>query len=355
MGKSRHKLSASEIRNLAKESGQKVHWDEQACKDATMDDIDWNFVKDFFVARYESLSAAKVTGNGNDLLRALNCIRDGNPTNAGILLFAKNPQKFFANAYIAMARYKGKHEGIERMDYKEFAGNLFSQIDGCDSYIKEHTAMMSRILPQRVEREDIPEYSWFSVRELVTNAVCHRDYSDQGSKTIVKMFGDRIEFYNPGGLQKGITPNNIAERQYSRNPVITKVLAKVKYIEDLGEGWDKILKEHKAHPLSPKLPLIKADEYSVLVAMYSTRDKFEKGSFGLNDRQKLAIGYARGKGKITNEEYQKAGNTTKKTATRDLQDMVKRSIFIRTGRTGKGVYYTLNPSFKGDIRGQKET
>ncbi len=331
------------------------HWDEQPCEGATLADIDWDFVKSFFVAKYESLSAKKITGNEKDLLHALNCMRDGTPTNAGILLFGKNPQRFFANAYIAVARYKGSHEGIERLDYKEFTGNLFSQIDSCDSYIKEHIAMMSRILPQRVEREDIPEFSWFSIRELITNAVCHRDYSDQGSKTIIKMFADRIEYYNPGGLQKGITPNNIAERQYSRNPAITKALAKVKYIEELGEGWDKILEEHKAHPLRPKLPLIKADEYSVLVTIYSTKEKFEKGIFELNGRQKLALEYVRSKGKITNEEYQKTGNTTKKTATRDLQDLIKRGIFIRTGRTGKGVYYTLNPAFKGDIRGQKET
>ena len=35
---------------------------------------------------------------------------------------------------------------------------------------------MSRLLPHKVERGDIPEYCWFSIRELITNAVCHRDY-----------------------------------------------------------------------------------------------------------------------------------------------------------------------------------
>ena len=54
---------------------------------------------------------------------------------------------------------------------------------------------------------------------------------------------------------------------------------------------------------------------------------------------------------ITNTEYQDINKTTKKSATRDLQNLVKRDIFSRKGITGKGVYYTLNPAYKGDIRG----
>ena len=168
---------------------------------------------------------------------------------------------------------------------------VFYQIDECDKYVKEHIAIMSRLLPHKVEREDIPEYCWFSVRELLTNVVCHRDNKDQGSKVIVKMFFDRIECYNPGGLQKGITPENILIRQYSRNPVIANALAKVKYIEELGEGWNKIINEHKNHPLKPKLPKIISDKYSILVIIYSVGEKFEKAPAELNERQKRAIGY----------------------------------------------------------------
>jgi ATP-dependent DNA helicase RecG len=214
---------------------------------------------------------------------------------------------------------------------------------------------MSRLLPHKVEREDIPEYCWFSIRELITNAVCHRDYEDQGSKVIVKIFSDRIEFYNPGGLPKGITPENILIRQYSRNPIIANALAKLKYIEELGEGWNKIIDEHKNHPLKPKLPKIISDRYSVLVSLHSVEEKFEKTTKELNERQKRAIGYLRRNERITNKEYQEINETTKKTATRDLQEMVGLGILIKSGRTGRGVYYILNPTYKGDIRGHKGT
>jgi ATP-dependent DNA helicase RecG len=281
------------------------------------------------------------------MLESLDCIEKGKPTNAAILLFGKNPQKFFMNAYIALARYRGSAIGGERLDYKEFQGNIIEQIDGCDKYIREHVAVMSRLLPHKVEREDIPEYGLFSIRELITNALCHRDYKNQHTKVIIKLFDNRIEFYSPGGLPDHITPKNIIREQFSRNPIIAKVLAKIRYIEELGEGWDKIMDEHKNHPLKPKKPRIDAQSQSVLVTLFSTKEKFEAGTLELNDRQRNTITYAREKGKITNSQYRLINKTTKKTATRDLLDLVKREILIKKGTTGKGVYYTLNPAYRG--------
>ena len=240
IGKSNHRISSDEIRKMALD-GKKIYWDEQICEDAALEDIDWKYMEDFFIPFYEKVSERKVVGKPKELLESLGCIKNDKPTNAGILLFGKNPQKFFINSYIALARYRGDIEGIERLDYKEFVGNLFQQIDKCDEYIKEHIATMSRLLPYQVQRQDIPEYGLFSVRELVTNAACHRDYFNQHTKVIIKMFSNRIDFYNPGGLPEDITPENITEKQFSRNSIIAKVLAKVKYIEELGEGWNKIL------------------------------------------------------------------------------------------------------------------
>jgi len=218
------------------------------------------------------------------VLGSLGCIKNSKPTNAGILLFGKDPQKFFMNAYIALAKYDSKDVDTRRLDYKEFTGNLFQQIDNCNKYIKDNTAVMSRLERGEVRREDIPEYGLFSLRELITNAVCHRDYSNFGTKVIIKMFTNRIEFYNPGGLSKSVTLKNIANMQYSRNPIIAKILAKVEYIEELGEGWNKIIDEYKKHPLKPKLPSVETGEDMFLVNIYSTKGRFaEKGNKRLGE------------------------------------------------------------------------
>lgn len=338
------RISSSEIRRLAKESGAKTYWDEQICKDAKLKDIDWEFVKEDFIPLYEKISERKTVSTLQSLLESLGCIKGKKPTNAGILLFGKDPQRFFMNVYIALARYKGKEIGIERLDYKEFNGNLFQEIDKCDEYLKEHIAVMSKLLPYQVQRQDIPEYGLFSIRELITNTVCHRDYENQHTKIIIKIFSNKIEFYNPGGLPENITPRNIAEKQYSRNPVIAKVLAKVKYIEELGEGWNKIIKEYKAHPLKPKMPKIKSDRYTSIVTIFSTKDKFveKKEIVELNDRQRKAIEFLKEKQKITNREYVNLlqGAISGDTALNDLRDMIKKGI-ISLKKRGRNSYYVI--------------
>ena len=342
-GRSTVKMSKDEYERLILEKHkEKLQFDKQVCEKTDLDDIDWEFVKKEFIPLYENASGKKIAGTPKSMLESLSCIKDNKPTNAGILLFGEDPQKFFMNAYIALARYGTEEVYVKRLDYKEFTGNLFKQIDNCSKYIKENISVMSRLIKDRIQREDIPEYGWFSIRELVTNAVCHRDYSNIGTKVIVKMFSNRIEFYNPGGLHKGITPKNIAEMQFSRNPVIAKILAKVEYIEEMGEGWNKILKEHKEHPLWPKLPMVKTDDYTFLVDIYSTKDKFvEQGEpIEFSDRQGKIIFYLKTNKKINTASCAKLLNISNDTALRELTSLKVKGLIIKKG-IGRATCYTL--------------
>ena len=340
VGDTTQRIFSSEIRTLAKESGPREHWDDQICTKATLEDIDWTFVKDFFIPKYESLTKRKTSGSDKNLLEALQGIKNNKPTNAGILLFGKNPQNFFMNAYIALARYKGSEVGVERLDYKEFTGNLFNQIDKCNAYILEHTSIMSRLEPGKIRREDISEYGLFSIRELITNAVCHRDYENQHTKIIIKMFSDKIEFYNPGGLPEDITPENITEKQFSRNRLLAKVLTKVEYIEELGEGWDKIIKEHKEHPLRPRVPLIHSSRSSTLITIFSTSRKFEeqKQKIILTKRQEFVLTKIKSDGYIKSIDIQREFGITRDTANRDLNYLIKNKLIKREG-SGKSILY----------------
>ena len=343
VGKSTVKMSKDEYEKLILEKHKKrLQFDKEICKEAKLEDIDWEFVKKEFIPLYEGVSGKKTTGNSKSILSSLGCIKHNRPTNAGILLFGKNPQDFFMNAYIALARYKGEEVDVKRLDYKEFTGNLFQQIGSCDRYIKDHISVMSRLRKEKVQREDIPEYGWFSIRELITNSVCHRDYFNIGTKVIIKMFSNRIEFYNPGGLPKGITPKNITEMQSSRNPIIAKILARVEYIEELGEGWNKIIKEHKGHPLKPRLPTIKSDDYTFLVNVYSAKDKFveEKKTLELSERQEKILGYLKTKKRITTATCAELLNVSNDTALRELIKLKSKDIIIRKG-VGRTIYYAF--------------
>ncbi len=341
VGRSNQRISSHEIRKLAKEEIKKLSWDERICENATLDDIDWDFVENTFVPLYERLSKKKLASSKQDFLKAARTMIFDTPTNAGILLFGRDPLKFFPNSYIALARYMGTAVGGEKLDYKEFRGNLFEQIDNCYVYLLEHTALMSRLTPGEIKRTDIPEYGRFSLRELVTNAVCHRDYEDQGGKIIIKIFDDRIEFSNIGGLPTGVTAKNIASSQYSRNPVITSLLAKVNYIEEMGEGWDKILEEHQIHPLKPDMPEILPASNSMQVTLFSTKTKFVNEDLEvLSDRQRKIIEYLKMNGNITRIVCMDLLGVSKNTATRELTGLVSKEMIERAG-VGRAIYYVL--------------
>ncbi len=341
VGRSNQSVSSHESRKMVKEDKKKLSWDERICENAIQDDIDWEFVENEFIPLYERVSGKKVASSAQDFLRAARTTISGKPTNAGILLFGRNPLKFFPNSYIALARYMGTAVGGEKLDYKEFLGNLFEQIDNCYAYLMEHTALMSRLSPGDVKRTDLPEYGRFSLRELVTNAVCHRDYEDQCGKIIIKMFDDRIEFSNIGGLPEGVTAKNIASSQYSRNPVIASLLARVNYIEEMGEGWDKIIEEHRSHPLKPEMPEILSGGNSTLVTLFSTKKNFENEELEmLGDRQRKIIDYLKNHGNISRIVCMDLLGVSKNTAVRELTELVSKDMIERAG-VGRGIYYVL--------------
>ena len=340
VGSSSFPMGVEEIIELSRRRGD-IKFDEEICEGATIKDIDWDFVRSFYVPLYERISGRNVVGSAKDFIRSLGCLKKGRPTNGAVLLFGKDPQAVFGNAYIALTRYKGKGVSGEHIDYKEFTGNLFRQITNCNDYIVEHIAIMSRLHPGKVQGENIPEYGLFSIRELITNAVCHRDYFDRGSKVIIKMFDDRIEVYNRGGLPEGITPKNITSEQHSRSPVLARALAKVKFIEEIGEGWDKIIEEHRTHPLKPAMPLIKADKESVLVTVFSTREKFEEAKvLELSERQRKIVEYLKEHGRITRSICMKILDVSKDTAVRELSCLKSKGIVEQKG-VGRGIYYVL--------------
>jgi hypothetical protein len=74
---------------------------------------------------------------------------------------------------------------------------------------------------------------------------------------------------------------------------------------------------------------------------------------GLNNRQKKALAYVRSNRRIGNIEYQRLTGTIKKTASRDLDDLVRKGVFQKIGRTGRGTHYAL--ADKGDIKGTMGT
>ena len=205
------------------------------------------------------------------------------------------------------------------------------------------------VMTGKLEREEVWDYPLEAVREAVINAVCHRDYTVM-SHIEIRIYDNELIVWNPGGLPLGLTMEDLFKPHASklRNKGIAEVFFDTKIIEQWGSGIEKMINYCKE--AGAQEPVF--EEYQ------GFRVIFRKGIFneeylrrlGLNERQIKAVLYVKGNGKITNTEYQEISNTIKRTASRDLAELVSLKIFEQIGTTGKGTEYFLSGA-----KGEKET
>ncbi|MBI4219742.1 MAG: hypothetical protein HY682_06320 [Chloroflexi bacterium] len=164
------------------------------------------------------------------------------------------------------------------------------------------------------------------------------------------LFADRLEVGNPGELPPPLTVERLCQPHASipHNPLIAEPLFLARYIEKAGTGTlDLIARLREAGLPEPEF---RQDGGRFVQALW--RDWLTLkvlASLGLSERQKKAIDFVRANARIGNAEYQRLAGVTKKTASRDLDDLVARGVFERSGTTGRGTHYLLGR--KGDIKG----
>lgn len=160
------------------------------------------------------------------------------PTNAGILLFAKNPRFWLSGGYLQFLRLSGT---LLRPDdvllEKEIQGDLLTVLRELDILID--TQLGARPAPQTVLREQmVVDYPRFALRELLMNAVMHRDYEATGPIRFY-WFADRIEVQNPGALYGEASRANFPRQNAYRNPVIAEAMKTLGYVNRYGSGIER--------------------------------------------------------------------------------------------------------------------
>ena len=191
---------------------------------------------------------------------------------------------------------------------------------------------------QRVERD---EYPVAAVREMILNALVHRNY--MGAPTQIRLYGDSFSIWNDGSLPEGITEEDLKKvhRSKPRNPLVADVCFRGGYIDSWGRGTIKIIEACKDAELPE--PILKEEQGGFLSKVLKDRfsvDGLKKLS--LNARQIEAVGYVKRNGKITNKNYQEINSISKKTSSRDLRELVDKKILISSGVSGAGAYYVIS-------------
>jgi ATP-dependent DNA helicase RecG len=346
-------LNPRELRRLIMERGE-ASFETEVARGAGLDDLDWDKAK----AYVTSLSGMGEAGVEQVLIKR-GCLIEQDaglrPTNAGILLFGKDPQRFMRGADITAARFAGTTMS-DTFTRQDISGTLPDQIRRAEMFMVDNLRKGVQ-LGQTMARAESFEYPLEAARELVVNAVAHRDYQVSGDGIRLFIFSNRMEVMSPGGLPGPVTIDNIKDERFSRNPAIVQVLADMGFIERLGYGVDRVIDLMYQQKLQAPHFEETASGFRVILhneviaaepippATHAPVVEFKGVYHGIeiNPRQEAALVYLRSEGsRITNSDLQAlCPDVHPETIRRDLADLVVKNILRKMGQK-RGSYYVLN-------------
>lgn len=238
-------------------------WDDMVHERATVDDLDREAI-DFFL--YKGIQAGRIDSSEANaptmtVLQNLHLVDDeGRLKNAALLLFCKQPGRYFTGTEFKIGRF---HSNIADLLSQEMIEcSIIQMADRVVRMLKDKFLTMPIHYEglQRVETLEVPEDA---LREILYNAICHKDYF--GPQIQMRVWDHHVEIWNDGELPEKITPENIEDvhASYPRNKNLAFVFYKAGFIESWGRGWKKICDGFVSAGL-PK-PTIESKQGGVLV------------------------------------------------------------------------------------------
>lgn len=358
-------LPARLLRKLLMERGV-LQFERQTHPDACVDDLDTEKIKE-----YLRLLGSPETEPFEEVLLRRGCLRRDaggrargakargknadaaqenhevlKPTYAGLLMFAKDPQQWLPNSTILLVRYAGS-SATDRFIKQETRGTLPDQIRQAEAFLRDNIPSQVRLAG--LTHQISPEYPYEVVRELLINAVAHRDYNIQGDNVHVNLYGERLEVHSPGGLPGPVTLENLLEARFSRNAVVMQLLSDMGFVERLGYGLNRVVEALRKNGM--RRPVFEETAGTFRVAIFRTEEPAPDGRAGpairalqealLNPRQEQALNFLIQNRRITNRDYQDlCPDVHSETLRRDLADLVERDILIKIGDK-RATYYVL--------------
>jgi ATP-dependent DNA helicase RecG len=318
---------------LLKKAGQT--WDNVIEPRATFADIDEKSVKEYLVMSKEKGRLPNFDGLIiEEIFDKLHLTECGQLKRAAIILFGKDPCRFYPNVFVKIGRFAKGDTDLRYQDVEE--GNIIVLLRNVLERL-DQKYLIKQITFEGMYRIEKSEYPTPALREMLLNSIVHRSY--MGSFTQLRVYDDKINLWNEGGLPEGITLEMLKQSHTSkpRNLLIADVCFKGGLIDAWGRGTVSIIDECKAAGLpEPEL----AERYGgFMVTLFKnnlTKEQLVK--LGLNQRQIKAVLYVKEKGEITTSAYTKLYAVAERTARNDLNDLSDKKILKKIGDTNLARY-----------------
>ena len=212
----------------------------------------------------------KMTGDDFDMTKDLESMglvdSSGRVTNAGLLMC---DQGYLRQSVVVCTRWKGLEKGAidgDALDDKEYKdASLITLLSNAEDFIR--TNSKNRWTIRGMVREEKSDYPFKAVREVLVNALIHRNYQIIGTEIHVDIFDDRMEIMSPGGMMSGSRIQNMNKEHIPsmrRNEKISDIFGRLGFMDRRGSGIQRILNSYKNYS---KEPTFYSDENIFLVTM----------------------------------------------------------------------------------------
>lgn len=322
---------------LLRKSGKT--WDDVIEPRASLADIDEKSVERF---KSDAAKAGRLPADDGDLplgefLDKLRLMENGQLKHAAVVLFGKDPGRFYPNQIVKIGRFGGKDDDLKFQEVVE--GNLLRLLRETAEQINRKF-LIKLVNFEGFQRVEKGEYPVAAVREILLNALVHRDY--MSSFIQIRVYDDKLWVWNSGTLPEGISLELLkrVHSSHPRNPLIADVCFKGGYIDSWGRGTLKIINACREAELPE--PSITEQFGGILVEIFKNRFTPEQlKKLGLNERQIKAAAYVLENGSITNSKYQELFSVSRNTASNDLSGLIAAGVLRSSGVKGAGAFYEL--------------
>jgi ATP-dependent DNA helicase RecG len=239
------------------QASESLYYDELAVSRATLDDLDFRAIERYLDDtqgrkwRSYGLTLERLLVNLN-LARPLDTTI--HPTLAGLLFFGNEPQRHVPYAYITAARFPGTSLANNPADVKKIEGTMPTMLEDVLRFLYIYLPLPHVI--EALNPETRPELPAVALRELIINALSHRDYTLEGPIRVL-IFDDRVEIRSPGKLPNGVTLEALPFGVHLlRNPTIYNLFLRLGWVTEVGSGFPRAIDQVQqltGEPLTWKL------------------------------------------------------------------------------------------------------
>ena len=234
---------------MEKRRASTVSFDSSPCLNASLEDLDMNLFKHYFLPK--AMPDDIIEQDERDVRYKLSSfgfydIKFDCPTYAGMLLFAKNLRRFIPGAHVQYVRYTGTDRASEILSEHEFKENLCTILPELDTFIKTAITNRRPVPVSAAREENVVDYPDWATRELLMNAICHRDYSSNGPIQFYQ-YEDCIEIMNHGGLYGRANEANFPNVNDYRNIVVAEAMKVLGFVNRHSRGVLKVQKDLMAN------------------------------------------------------------------------------------------------------------